>query len=1121
MSQTKAQLLNPLGDLDLTGQLTGVGATFTGNITAVDGIFSGNVSVAGTLTKEDVTNVDSVGLITARSGIEVTGGDITIPDKIVHRGDTNTAIRFPSNDTITFETNGDQALEITSGGGVKYQDADSPTSTTAPAQILNHSGGWQFYGSSDSGTHRNIIFGTNNAAAGERLRITSQGSVGINSTSPVGTLDVTTTTGTGSTVFIYAANHNTSAASQAELRFGFAHSGSPEGIGYIKLKENGTNSFDGNLTFGVPNNSGSGGSVTNDVLTIKGSNQNVGIGTDIPQNSLHIEQPGGATIRLTRLTNSSGNAQISFSGTNVNLANNGGSSGNILFSNDGSERLRIGSVGQIGIAGANYGNAGQVLTSGGSGSSVSWVDAAGGAEFAGIASGSISTGDPVMVHPDGKLEKVENKYTEDIAIGGASNGDTEIGSPGVRTLYWPDEDGTERYLFLYRYSMSSYYRTATRAGNSLTLATRGSWAGQGAGNFAVGYNPDRKRAVTMFYQQSPGGYCAVRVIRPSGTTITGGSTVQVDTGGSVNGVGVAYHGDDKFIIVWSRGGTVYSKILTVTSSSSWTGISLGSTVTVGSAGGNIGGTIHISEKDSSGKHMLFYPVFPTGTRYGGFGINYAVISVSGTTPSFGSISHLGGSAEREYETDNMLVDSSFDSSQNRYLVVYKQIHDGTGTYINKTYVVNAAISGTSITMSSQVELTNNISETTPSTAFDSNLKKHFVFLYSTANSNSVVAHPFTFTGSAAPTAGSTFNIETGDKVWFGQVIFSSTVGKLVFGARNASSSGAGNWLRTRVVSTSNVQTNLKRENFLGFSKGNYSDGNTAKVNVNGSVDENQSSLTPGETYFVQEDGTISLTSDKTRVVAGQAASSTNLIVRDENPRQGILGFWQFHLYNCGAYKPWCACRYVGGYSRNQNGQCNFCTGAWRPWCCNTRAHTYGQQHVWDVSDENGGNVCIGCGGQSCGSQYCVHTAACNASCPDGRFWFPSNGLYCYNFNMMWLSCQQGAAGGCWNVTTLWNGRKCHNNACAQCMWDIQNWRGNPNVCNYCDSRMYANNIQLNGMVSVPDKNTNFILWKVCDSSLGTNIKNNGLIQCEAGMQCFANWVSFTKLSNYAGVCYCN
>ena len=36
-----------------------------------DGTFSRNVSIAGTLTYEDVTNVDSVGLVTARKGIEV------------------------------------------------------------------------------------------------------------------------------------------------------------------------------------------------------------------------------------------------------------------------------------------------------------------------------------------------------------------------------------------------------------------------------------------------------------------------------------------------------------------------------------------------------------------------------------------------------------------------------------------------------------------------------------------------------------------------------------------------------------------------------------------------------------------------------------------------------------------------------------------------------------------------------------------------------------------------------------------------------------------------------------------------------------------------------------------
>ena len=48
-----------------TGIITATGGSFSGNVTAVDGTFSGNVSIAGTLTYEDVTNIDSVGIITA------------------------------------------------------------------------------------------------------------------------------------------------------------------------------------------------------------------------------------------------------------------------------------------------------------------------------------------------------------------------------------------------------------------------------------------------------------------------------------------------------------------------------------------------------------------------------------------------------------------------------------------------------------------------------------------------------------------------------------------------------------------------------------------------------------------------------------------------------------------------------------------------------------------------------------------------------------------------------------------------------------------------------------------------------------------------------------------------
>ena len=51
---------------------------FPDGITGTAATFSGNVTIGGTLTYEDVTNIDSVGLITARSGLVVTGGGAVI-----------------------------------------------------------------------------------------------------------------------------------------------------------------------------------------------------------------------------------------------------------------------------------------------------------------------------------------------------------------------------------------------------------------------------------------------------------------------------------------------------------------------------------------------------------------------------------------------------------------------------------------------------------------------------------------------------------------------------------------------------------------------------------------------------------------------------------------------------------------------------------------------------------------------------------------------------------------------------------------------------------------------------------------------------------------------------------
>ena len=122
--------------------LTGAGGINVGGAATI----SGNLTVGGVLTYDDVTNVDSLGIVTARGGFEIgasgVGGtitaagaaefvgivtvksDVSIADKIIHTGDTNTAIRFPAADTFTVETAGSERVRVTSTGGIHFNNAE-------------------------------------------------------------------------------------------------------------------------------------------------------------------------------------------------------------------------------------------------------------------------------------------------------------------------------------------------------------------------------------------------------------------------------------------------------------------------------------------------------------------------------------------------------------------------------------------------------------------------------------------------------------------------------------------------------------------------------------------------------------------------------------------------------------------------------------------------------------------------------------------------------------------------------------------------------------------------------------------------------------------------------------
>ena len=94
------------------------GLTGTPNISCAAGEFSGNVSIAGTLTYEDVTNIDSVGLITARSGLIVTGVATATTFKGAVEGD------------VTGNLSGDIVGTRTLGTGVTVTAAGVVSATT-------------------------------------------------------------------------------------------------------------------------------------------------------------------------------------------------------------------------------------------------------------------------------------------------------------------------------------------------------------------------------------------------------------------------------------------------------------------------------------------------------------------------------------------------------------------------------------------------------------------------------------------------------------------------------------------------------------------------------------------------------------------------------------------------------------------------------------------------------------------------------------------------------------------------------------------------------------------------------------------------------------------------------
>ena len=139
---------------NVTGNVTGnvvgnVTGDVTGNITGTTGTFTGNVSVGGTLTYDDVTNVDSIGIITARSGIRIGAGQSVsaVSGIVTYYGDGSQLTGVTAggeNDFVASGTipNGQTVILKTDGTVTPVAISGTPTSAGSPVTFETQTCNW-------------------------------------------------------------------------------------------------------------------------------------------------------------------------------------------------------------------------------------------------------------------------------------------------------------------------------------------------------------------------------------------------------------------------------------------------------------------------------------------------------------------------------------------------------------------------------------------------------------------------------------------------------------------------------------------------------------------------------------------------------------------------------------------------------------------------------------------------------------------------------------------------------------------------------------------------------------------------------------------------------------------
>ena len=297
-----------------------------------------------------------------------------------------------------------------------------------------------------------------------------------------------------------------------------------------------------------------------------------------------------------------------------------------------------------------------------------------------IASGTLPSGKPVVVNADGTVSVVSTTTISEV-IGSATTYETGS-TDNVAATY---DSVNNKVIIAYRDQGNSFYGTAivgTVSGTSISFGTPQVFRGNNCQRMAITFDVNAGKCVIAYRNATDQkGEAVVGTV--SGTSITFGSTVIFNTGDTDNSIAAVYDPDTQQVVIAYRDQGNSSYATAVVGSISGTSISFGSEVVIDSANTTY---VSLAYDTTNNKVVVIYA--PLKTSPNCWQCWSKVGTVSGNSISFGSGVRLDTDNTGGYDTAFQQV--VFDPVADKIVAIYRgtnQYGQARVGYVNGTYMV--------------------------------------------------------------------------------------------------------------------------------------------------------------------------------------------------------------------------------------------------------------------------------------------------------------------------------------------------------------------------------------------------------------------------------------------------